>query len=448
MCYIFVFIYMCDIILIMNTSLTINNEWPPVYLEPDLRHISLEKKGEILTISDEFSTISSPGILAPTTLVPKFIECIKGCIRSLKNFDREGFFEYLLQALNIPFGITSSIEKGLVLFYLFFQGVMLVALSTTATIFSFVFLGVEFFLETARFLRSYFFKETYNLSFMHACLQTLNFGEKEMTLENVFSYLQEIEKFFSKHKDVFGEQIVDKIAHVCHELILETDRNTIKNDWIYLQNLVIDIQTPLIQEVYEKLERDFLKLQENEREKILLRAEKNIQNPSIERIKHEYIRLTQIHLTRKINLLARRVRDHATREIFKEVPAALTVLKTGSREDKKIAIRHAIKLFQEMKEQSNKIMMIHLVGIIAIFLGVISVIGSLVVFPFAVPVTIGVLAVVFQLMRLYAPKAYLDELGYTKINWKAPLPKWLIKKPKEEKLPNINLIEMTTFKKG
>lgn len=346
-----------------------------------------------LSAQKDDSFVSSPGLTSPIYLISSLVQSVKDFLYAFKTHDKEQIIEHLIRIFNLPFGIASGLERIISLFLLFITGITVAVLATEAAIFGFIFLGVELGLEIARLIRALTFDSNYHVRKVHNLLEALDAAES-------------ISAFIEKHETEL-KQIVPEVTN------FYTSTKT--------------LQKHLIEKVLRPIYDDHFTLTPSEIEE--LRAKALRTHTSV--TSH-----TKLKLQMKIDFLARRVRPWAAKEIYTLTPSILNSL------NHKSGIVQGKELIALMNTQTNKTLLVHVLGITAISLAAISLVFSFILFPFSIPLSIGLVGTAVEFTRFFAPVAFLDQRGW---HWSITscLPQCLQpKKPTEEASSAIEMEEL------
>ena len=384
---------------------------------------------------EENSTVFSPGLTSIVSFIPAWIDSIKKIFKGLQYQDKEQFIEHLVIAFNLPLGIASALERLVALVIIIAAGVSSVALTTQAFILALVFMVIELALEISRYFRNLLFDKNYHI-------KTVGFLIK--TLDQTADIYQFIKDNYNDLIKCLPKDTLETIQQTANDLVdalpLEENDTTIIDPKILAQlnNLKNILNHSLLDHTFHAIHQHYFTFTKEDVEKITTkipqkllstfnshttRLEDSFQiverskepklNETITEISEAPPFLEELVTTRmqtKLNAFARRVRPWAVHNFY----ISMLYYPKLDLDDKK-------HLLSMLDTQLDKTQLIHIIGIIAISLSTISIIFSMIFFPFIIPLSIGVAGILVEFSRYFAPNAFLDQQGW-KWSWKACLP--------------------------
>ncbi len=122
---------------------------------------------------------------------------------------------------------------------------------------------------------------------------------------------------------------------------------------------------------------------------------------------------TQLELLRKKHNLARRVQPWCATQMEKQIPSLLKTLKSKHSKKQERAIEKSLKLFETMRIQTKKKLLLHVVGIIAaLFLILTSTVLTLCVTGYAAPIVLIVLGILLTTTRFALHTGFVEHAGW------------------------------------
>jgi hypothetical protein len=310
-------------------------------------------------------------------LIFSFITAIKDLCNSIRLKDKAYIAESLVNVLNLPLGIASSIERAIILILnLIIQGAIITTLSLSASIIGFVFLGIQLGIEIVNLRRTLEFSNHHQIKRIKNFLKLLDRSA-------------DLSEFVRTHES-------ELFSFLCDPSSIES----LPTEKVSLKNFLCD-------QVLSKLFKENLTLSPKEVDESVLSISEVFSDDDLNQITKEKFKI-------KIERLKRRIQPIGIKKIenyFTSSENALT----------------APQLISFLDTQINKTALTHIVGIIAITLAIVSLALS---FAFAsplIPALICIGGLLFELPRSFAPGAFLDQDGYT-WDWKECLPPFLQKK--------------------
>ena len=374
-----------------------------------------------LSPKEENTTVFSPGLTSVISLIPSWINSIKKFFTSLRHNDTEQTIEYLVISFNLPLGIASALERLIALIMLIMAGISYVALTTQALILALIFMVIELGLEVSRLIRNLCFDSNYHISIIQSLLSAID------TATDISQFIKE------HHSDL--ELCLSKESVKAFSS-LSSSAEAMKNA----------IKEALLDNTFERIHKHYLTFTDEDAAKALqhppdhptlseLRQSQSSRAHKLPPSEQELLLEDHVksRMQTKLNAFARRIRPWGVHHFYLVM-----------RNYKNVDLDNKQKLFSMIHTQLDKTQLIHIVGIIAISLSTISIIFSMVFFPFIIPLSIGIAGILIEFSRHFAPNAFLDQKGWS-WDWKACLPfdtKARRTLPQEEASPGIELMEI------
>lgn len=313
-----------------------------------------------ITVAADNACVNSPGMASPLSLIPVFADATRDFFKAVKSGNKELIVEHLISAFNMPIGIASGIEQLISILFLLIAGISYTALKIQAYVLGLVFLAVELALEVSRLIRIISFNSKNHIGIAHTLLKALNSANniREFTTQNFY----DLEKFIPR-----GEL------------------SKFKGKADQLQQMILDKTLSRIYNHYFELSPD------------------EVQELSIISDREALKDLATLKFQMKLDSLSRKVRPWIVKELY----SYIVPFKESRFEP--ISIEHGTFLIDIMHEQSKKTILVHIVGLIALAIAVISIVLSFILCPPALPIVLTVIGLTLEFGRYFAPTAFLDE---------------------------------------
>lgn len=330
--------------------------------------------------------IHTIGLSNVASLPQTFSSSLKCLFTAINAHDTEGVIEYGVKLLVTPLGMTNAVENLLALFLV--RCTALTILTITSVVFGSIFIATEFILETNRLIRTISFREDLSID---ATLKSLQKTDPRTGLPSIGLLKKSLEQL---QRDYF--ELSDKEIKVCEA------RAQSKVDSFDLSNIP--------------------------------------EGPKREQFKDEFYNLTlQTIKTTKLDgkklVLGRRINPKSIDGIQKSLALFLNSKEAHFSSDLEYStfIELGQSLLETIDQESRKMLIVHSIGMTAIYLGVLAFAFGSAALPLSLLLAIFGVQLLFQMARGNAERAFLDQNGYSWCIKNTLIPEFILKffnKPK------------------
>jgi hypothetical protein len=407
----------------LNTE-TFNSSFPNQHsstaLYPD-RSITSACSSKISNASKLYlglERLNLPGITNLFRAPFGFLENIKAIFKAEKVNDEEAVFENYLRLESNYLNFFRSLSQSV--WYIFNAGIYfkiisdsfrnaLIPLSISVSVFGFIICFIEGILETYELVRT---TQFYYKQFPFEI-------EKIKKLTN----FNESKKNLSEFLEVFQSQLSEETKNEIETFLRKKDFSSIESSEL-LTNLVDQIEKQIYLNKLQQLQKRYLQLSPGK----LLKIENFIHNkfpnllPAEQQKKIE--NRIEAELKTKKNDLIRRVHFWLADEIESNASTIIQDLCQEDSEKSRKAKEKAAEIFDHIKIQSHKKLLIHGVGLAAVLITLLGLILAYIACPFFILITILAIGGILVCARYYLHEGLMNSKGW-EFKVKNCIPAWI-----------------------
>lgn len=338
-------------------------------------------------------------------------QSIKAMIQAEKIGDHEGVFENGLRIFSTPFSIINSL--GQLAWYGLEGGVVfkvlsekwansIVPLSEYTSILGFIVCFIEGIIEIYGAARSvHFFLKFYPYD-LEKLKKSLSASDPTLRDQKIYDALKQFSSKFN-----LPINLKDEIETLLHR------EDYPKKDFFDLSSKLINkIEENVYLTKLDHLQKEYLQIPSEQLKNIdefIQRKLSMFPLPEQQKMKEEIIKIV---LEKKKNALIRRVHPRLAQEIEQSVPQLIQDLQNTDPLKRKAAKENAEEIFDHVKIQSQKKILIHSIGIAAVLITIAGLILSCVACPFFLPLIVMTIGGTLAFAQYYLNAGLIDSKGW------------------------------------
>jgi hypothetical protein len=368
-------------------------------------------------ISNSFKLYLGPG----STNVPgitnlfhapyEFFNSIKAVVKADKIDDYEGVVENGLRVVSTPFTFLNSLSqlalyiiKGGLLFKVISGSLRnsLAPLSIYISSMGFVMCAIEGFLEASGLIRTAWWHADKYPSDLESLKKVLNISDPTRKHQECIKLVEQFSKkpslspelknqieTFLKTKDSPNEGLFNK----SNEILNQIEEN------VYLNGL-------------NQLQRNYFQISPENQKEIEDYVQNKLSNLAPKKQQEIKEKLTKVELKRAKIKLIRRVQPWLADEIEQTIPGIIQDLQSRDLLKRKEAKEKAAEIFENIKTQSHKKLLIHGIGLAAVLITTAGLILGCIACPFFIPAIVMTIGGILALARSCLNSGYIDSKGW------------------------------------
>lgn len=373
---------------------------------------------EATSVNADTGWVSSGGMTNVIFLPLELCRYVKRLARAIGTCDKEAIFEYLVRTLNVPTGVAIAIGKISLILSVLAQGSVIFSLGIASIPLGALFILLELAVEIYRLCRTMVFRYRLDLK---ATLNNLDQLTRFRDAPDLNDRLQDLRAYVHQHK-------AELIKFGAIELLEAIDRTLNPDEADSTdQRSVIDvldiIQRQLVGDRLQYIESTYFMISAGDHEKYfqyMLEMCPSDECTYDEQVKFYHDLVIKETKERK-EKLAQKIGNTYTATLLKEEHLIVCMLFDKESTVQETAIDRGTVHLKRIYEQSNKTLIVHFVGLLALALGAISLGLTTVACPFLVPVILFLVGFALELWRYYANDIFIESDGY-EINFSKILP--------------------------
>lgn len=397
---------------VINSSSRTNNLTPSTQISTSTA--TSESTSKISTLASKLylgpGYTNVPGITNLFYAPGELYDGIKATYRAYQIGDQEGIVENSLRIAQVPFSVSNALLQ--IAWYVLSAGVFFKILkdkilTITAPIpFTVAGLGlglcaVETVLESIGLYRTIkFYKEEYPFDFK---------GLKESIEEK--DPAQRQLKISKSLREISKRQLPPEIQNEIQSFL---EKNDLSQTDItpFSETVLKSIEEKVYLSQLTKLHENYFQISPKKEKKIRDYVEKQLEGKTSQEKEERIHLITQANLQRYKNNLIRRVHPWLANKIEESVPHIIQNLQSPQADKKEEAMRKAESIFKDIRIQSQKKLMIHIIGLVALALTIAGLIVGCFSCPFLIPFALLMIGSGLSFVRYYLHCGFMDSEGW------------------------------------